>query len=718
VTSFLFVLSGIAWTDDYYVDTGCTYNGNGTTETCAATGGGSGPWNSLSSASFLCGDTINIRGVHDAHGDSHVAGTNDGRHHADWYRLRDKACNPSGPLIIQSYGWTEPGTGEGVFIDGTVSPGGTASCAGSNCGWTQCVWGGTSCNSPCAGVGDGGQAACEDTWHVTGAFPAAASIGAQKPNGSVTYAVGSLAELTNDHGSGATPYNDQVCSWATWKHCDTNADCLDVDGTCTGSSAEIDSYRDPVTPRLFVRWGTGTNAPGGISNPKPFLIANNNGFGFFIDGTSSHIIIRGLNFRAHSGSSIVARSNTASLTVSDITVDDIHSYYHDDAETDSDYGFNVLYASGITFRNSTVAYTSSEAIHTQPRDGNAATSLAFGNLWVHHIGDERVLGPQTSGTPNCMILGSFSGSSSSGNYSGSVISNLLCENTFRNQNVGLGGDAAGIRFENASHHWIVRDSIFRNVDAECMLGDNNTGSTGENQIYNNLFVNCGKNPTNGGTRQAIHLDANGSNPNSGWSIYNNTFVEPNAPHIGAAASPNITDNKIRNNILHTAGSQTVVLWLAEASSNKFEHNLVTTSSSPAITWRNADYGCYELSTAGTGNIDGCPSPAFVNSGASDYHIQASSPAKDAGTTTGMPVDRTTDVYNSLASLHGMPSYDDGDVIQGGAWDMGIDEYVASGGGGGGGPHHKGAALAAHDRARHATSAILAIAPVSPICRVP
>ena len=44
---------------------------------------------------------------------------------------------------------------------------------------------------------------------------------------------------------------------------------------------------------------------------------------------------------------------------------------------------------------------------------------------------------------------------------------------------------------------------------------------------------------------------------------------------------------------------------------------------------------------------------------------------------GMPSGRMTDINNTIASAHGLPSYADANTIKGGTWDIGVDEYSGS-----------------------------------------
>src|SRR6266704_511773 len=150
----------------YYVDGNCPRDGNGASIICASTSGGAGAKNNLDGGISLLsspGDVLNIRGNHSAH-DGETQGF-DGRYNADHYVIAGKNGAAGKPIILQPYGYSGPGTGETVFIEGTVKPSG---------GWTQC----TSCSSTgnCPGV----TGTCADTWYATDSTSAGKVIGAQK----------------------------------------------------------------------------------------------------------------------------------------------------------------------------------------------------------------------------------------------------------------------------------------------------------------------------------------------------------------------------------------------------------------------------------------------------------------------------------------------------------------------------------------------------------
>ena len=61
--------------------------------------------------------------------------------------------------------------------------------------------------------------------------------------------------------------------------------------------------------------------------------------------------------------------------------------------------------------------------------------------------------------------------------------------------------------------------------------------------------------------------------------------------------------------------------------------------------------------------------------------KTTSPAKDAGTSTGMPAGHTRDINNTIAGAHIPPSYADNQAMFGSAWDIGADEFVDTDGDG-------------------------------------
>jgi len=636
---------------------GCTNNGNGTAVPCAASAGAAGPWNDLSTANvggIACDTTVHVRGVHTTHDSNHGNDSSAGRYFADFVDVNNHACLVSTPIIFQPYSYTTPGTGEVVYLDGTAAP-----------SWTQCTWDGT-CDCDAGNqnvtIGAGGQTPCEATWYITGSGSYGKAVGFQKPDGSPAYRVASLAAMTNATAN----YNAKACTDVgavdyTWRRCNTDADCPSGSTCAASQSPEVDSFStEAVGGVAFARWGaTPASATHRVYN-------DDTGIHFLIRGTSAFITVRGFNFRAHARESISFGSASVDNTATDNRI--LYNCYR--VGSGPDYGLAVRQSNRITISSNEIAYSASEGLHCQNLAAGATVYIIQGN-WIHDVGDKNVLGPNCHGTPSGMIL-SDDYQGGDGNYTGTIVEGNLVQRT----NTGT-SPGRGIIIENDASGVIVRNNVLQDLNDDGIHWDGAV-NVNDTQVYNNLVIGSGR---------GCFYAGGGGNWN-GNLIYNNTAVDCDGKaieeHIAAGSH---TNNIIRNNIFYNAGSlaQVDMPNLTGAGGNVFQNNLVySTTGGTIITFGASTFTCAQ--TIPSANIDGtagadsdtCTTPVFVNAGASDYHIQTSSPAKDAGTATGMPSGRTLDINNSLAAIHGLPAYDDADAIQGGVWDIGADEFVAGG----------------------------------------
>jgi hypothetical protein len=396
--------------------------------------------------------------------------------------------------------------------------------------------------------------------------------------------------------------------------------------------------------------------------------------------------VRGFNFRGHAREAVGFEGSCSSCTASDNRV------YYTGYNTGGgpDYGIAIRNSTPVTVEKNNIAYTTSEGIHTYARE-SGTTVLTINQNWIHDIGDQNVLGPGAVATPSCMILSDdyYSGGTGlpiNGDYTGSVVSGNLM------QRCGLAtaeGGSKGIIVEDDSSGWIIRDNVFDTPAGECLKFDS-TRQADSNQVYNNLMINCGSNyGAAEGQGACIVISANnsGSDRFNSNKIYNNTMYgcANHAIYENCGSGATCNSNEFKNNILQPVSGAKGIHWTKGGTTgNVFDYNLISTTANPAITWLNTGRSCDDVDLAGAGNVDpagtNCPDPSFVNSSSQDFHILRTSLAKDAGTATGMPSGRTTDIYNTLASAHGLPSMNGGKVIYDtpdiGAFEAGI---VAEGG---------------------------------------
>jgi hypothetical protein len=616
------VLGGQVWAATYYVDATCPTAGNGSSASCLSSPTTNNPKKLLADGIGLLSaqdDVLNIRGVHSTH--DNCPGNTEGRYFGDRFSITGKNGASSHPIIIQNNGFTGTrGSGEPVYIDGTEDLG----------AWTQCSGTAGSCNAPCNGLPS--SIACNVVWYVAGSSFSDLAIGAQRPDGQMTRREIGLAGIT----------------------------------------AQWESYSAQTTgTNIFVYWGTGADAPGGASNSRPYVFTNNNGVGFEL-GTSSWITIRGVTFRCHRRAAIQLLSSATNIVIDGATI----LYNADKFNSGSDYGVGWVVLNGgqatpVTIKNSEIAYTGSEGIHTTAGPTGTPLVVTITDNWIHDLGDPTVMGPGSSGTSSGMILAyEVNGGVLHGDSTGSVVSGNLIERT---NNPGA-HPGQGIVIEK-SWGWIVRNNVFRDVNAGCIKYDHTLdsglGSLGDNiQIYNNLCDNPGD------SGLIVETAASSLCKVRDNKIYNNTFYVPDGikaieQRFGAGSV--VTGNIFRNNILYSDGSQQLVAW---TSSGVFQNNIVKSATSGTlIAFNGANKTCAQTITSadvdndGTGNDNNkCAAPGFVNISTGDFHLKAVSNARNAGTATGMPSGRTADICNGVDLF-----YNDCEAQQGSAWDIGCDE---------------------------------------------
>lgn len=580
LTAFAITAAGAA---TIVVDQYCAVPGNGSGGYTATCNGdpASNPAADMSTAIGAAGtgDTIRIRGVHATHDAAGCPGSTIGRYFTDRFAMDDKSY--AATVTVEASGWTAIGaaTQELVYIDGGLAPNGTSTCSGGNCGWTQCP---SDCSGSCVGI-PSVAGTCADVWYVSSlSSPMNRESNAIKPDGTITYRVNTINEFTNANAF----YNPKVCSTTTWKHCNLATDCPGVE-TCTGTSAEIDAYDTDQSSTssggsLFVRWGTGANAPGGGSNPRPFVVADNNGNGFTLWDTKN-VTIRGLIFRSFVRAAIsIAAQDAAPQRPSGINIVDNIIYYSTDehALSGSDYGISSLQCKTCVFDSNEIAYTGSEAYHIEPWYDESATDYTIKNGRIHHIGDQRVLGTGTGGTPQAMILSNpngFHGSSTPpirSNYTGSVLENMYIHDIF-NDAVRTQSAGKGILFENDTSDWTVRNNVLVNLASECFKLTP-AGATSNNIFYGNVCVNFGSNPGPDPGVGILFAPQFSASPTSSNVFYNNVFYAGTKPALSTqgCSTTNCLSNIFRNNIFYGLPGSRIIDWPVASSTNIFENNAI------------------------------------------------------------------------------------------------------------------------------------------------
>lgn len=671
----------------YFVDGGCTNNGDGTkcdatnndstcdtasNWVCAASGGGAGPKNSLSSALSLltAGDkTLIVRGVHTAASHTvssanHAAGTYDARIGQDWLRIQTLNGTSGHPIVIQNFGYDGTlGSGEAVYIEGTDSPG----------TWNQCT--------DCSGSGDcpGVTGNCGDVWWIVPSTSfMSRAIGAQRPDGSPTYRL--------------------------------RTTCTPLSSCLSSLTSQFMSYSAQTTgTKLYVRWGTGDDAPLGANNLKPYVFFDNNGFGFAVDN-SSYITINGFNIRCTKNSGIIIFNGSDHVVLNH----NIVKYSADLDHSGSDYGIDLV--DGVTdaiVNGNDISYTGSEGIHGQAKNGLTHVWQIVKN-WIHDIPGSSIMGPGVRGTPTGAILGNdnhFGGSYTGSVFEDNVISNIGIDDLPS----GSDGPGKGLILENSSSGWTVRNNFFDNIADECIKIDaiENPVST-RNNIFRNTFSQCGRKPgANGGA--SIFMITNSSTGGvTNTKIVGNTFHGfAGAAVKQAGPSALFSSFLFRNNLVTDTGGKKVVDIAATGSTLFMDSNVFKSSKSDNdtsfVNWKGGAYSCSTIANAGLGNFCpvGVPASTVVvdtyrNADSLDFRLTPYSYALDGGnnrigqcsttSTTTCITDSdcpgvetcsvlfSTGMSNTIASAHSFPRMDEGAALGGNGWDRGAFELRVQDGG--------------------------------------
>jgi len=639
----LALLAAQAWAGGpYYVDPGCSTSGTGVSDVCGRTG----PKRTLSEGAELLSaqdEILYLRGTHVAHGTCPgTTGVYDVFTHGQWNIVKSGAVGH--PIIIQPYRYGRVDQ-ETVYLEGIRF---------TSSGWTQC----SDCSSGvCAGV----PGTCSDVWYYQTATCDRSQdrlYFARKPDGSITRKRPSAAQIT-----------------ATY-------DAVGWSGAC--------NWNGDSGNTLLVRWGPTVTNPNttkgiGVNHRRTDLLE----LGTSSSSTNANLTIRGLTFRNGARCAIQSQGNLTNVTITRNTFSKFI-----DSETGSARPVTIAVVGSGGVNNLQVtenefSYSTSEGIHTESHPSARFTGV-FARNWIHDMGDVSVLGDGMGGTPNCTTLGTAS-NVGSGDYSGFLVEGNLMERCTPAGRGGSGGKA--ILLESPVDGITVRDNVFVAVGSCFKLaieGKNPAYHYHRNiQIYNNVCIAPG---SAGGDGKCFWFSGRGdgdtSNTFTNNSIYNNTCINPVGDAFTSTESGNYAGNLFRNNLLYSSSAKKLINWTVPASAgaqNQFQHNLIYAPNAGTTVLAQVGaltFSCarilpgsdFDGSANGTADQNRCQDPLFV-SAASDYHIQSNSPAKDHGTSTEMPAGRTTDINNTIAAAHRLPSYADANPIQGGIWDIGADEYA-------------------------------------------
>lgn len=611
-----------AWSTEYFVDPGCDVAGDGTSSSCLSPATHNPKKTIATGLALLANpdDILTIRGGHDAH-DSHCVGT------TGVYDLTTP-MNQGSIITVSSLHGT---SGHDIIIQGAAAdaPVFLDGVNGADT-WTQCTGSTGSCSTTGGcNLLNSGNIPCNEVWYTTNTE---GGFFAKRATGDPTYRVAGPWDMTNNHPL----YDGRVCSVTSWLRCQRDEMCPTGE-QCNVTHAEIDSagnntsHSGVVSYTTWVRWGTG-----GPPTGSHVVYGTNykGGSGLWVDSSARFITLKHFTLRNFAAGSIVVEDTVAASAPHDITFDDVHSYYSTGIGG-PDYAMHITGTSSagpdvtnITVQNSTLAYSGSEGIHSDPNVFNdpgetgGVMTLTFSNVDFYGAGSSAVLSDHIihQQTPHCGIFGN--GSSTTGIPGHSPLYNVtvnnstchditawqalsngatICTNTpfFACQacssSQGLrcrtasdcpSGDTCsyiseyaqkgpGFSFENGHvGPSTISNTVFNRIPGYAISSSTNAPEGGQHiNIYNNAFLNTVTDPTSDGC--TVWFAGSSGGPFSDVNIYNNVFAQDTYSHPffcnqnTTAAAPSI---RLSNNIFLAPPGGDLLSWSYPSSSLTANNN--------------------------------------------------------------------------------------------------------------------------------------------------
>lgn len=170
------------------------------------------------------------------------------------------------------------------------------------------------------------------------------------------------------------------------------------------------------------------------------------------------------------------------------------------------------------------------------------------------------------------------------------------------------------QFDLHVHDNVIHDAICDGLNFATVNPNNGTVEAYNNVIYH---VGTGPDPYDGSSNYSCIVVAGGSNSSTPAQIYNNTLYDCGSRGTSDAGALAIgIPTRLQNNLVDVTASEHYLTpsWNASCSTISGSKNL----------W----FGAGSPTSCTTGNLTS--NPALVNAAGFDLHIQATSPAKDAG----------------------------------------------------------------------------------------
>lgn len=313
---------------------------------------------------------------------------------------------------------------------------------------------------------------------------------------------------------------------------------------------------------------------------------------------------------------------------------------------------HALVVVGSTATAYTNIYIGGNTIHDCVTGYSESMTLA-GNISTFLIENNTLYGNTNIGI-DCMGYFAWTGAPDNVNY---ARSGIVKNNTVRDYAGPASLDAAGGIYVDGGSFITLENNKVYNYKIGFSVGCETPGKTNNgNIVRNNVVYNCSLSGIFVGSNQSTSVVQN-------TQVTNNTFYKNGFGTFdnGQIALQNNSGTSIKNNILYPTNGRLALVQMSG-----------TTSTSPTISYNlyyrdNADVANLYYNVNGDANAVKS-NPLFVNAAGSDFHIQTSSPAVNAGDP-------------SFAAGSGETDMDGQTRVQNSRVEIGADEVASSGGGG-------------------------------------
>jgi hypothetical protein len=379
-----------------------------------------------------------------------------------------------------------------------------------------------------------------------------------------------------------------------------------------------------------------------------------NGITILLIQNSSNIVVTGLKFTrnwGNFGDGINVNGSGNSVNINNCEFYDLGWSTSKTTLPNAGQNAHAIVVVGSSSTAYTNIYIGGNTIH-DCITGYSESMTVTGNVTTFLIENNTLYGNTNIGI-DCSGYYSWTGAPDNVNYSRSGI---IKNNVVRDYAGPAALDAAaGIYVDGGSYITIENNKVY-NYKFGFSVGCENTGRANNgNIVRNNIAYNCSLSGLFVGSNQSTSVVQN-------TQVTNNTFYKNGFGTYdnGQIALQNNSGTILKNNIMYPTNGRLALVQMSG-----------TTSTSPTISYNlyyrdNADVANLYYNINGDGNAVK-QNPLFVNAAGSDFHVQTSSPAINAGDP-------------SFTAASGETDMDGQTRVQNSRVDIGADEVASSGGG--------------------------------------